>query len=55
MAMSRRRETACPVALGWEAFLKDEEALRGLGCDLVQHMERWGKEVNLVSLTPQHL
>ncbi|MEC8400658.1 MAG: ACP phosphodiesterase, partial [Bacteroidota bacterium] len=55
LAMSQRRKTAGPVARGWEAFLKDEETLRGLGCDLVQHMERWGKEVNLVSLVPQHL
>ena len=55
VAMSRRRETAGPVARGWEAFLKDEETLCGLGCDLVQHMERWGKEVNLVSLAQQHL
>ena len=55
LAMSRRREAAGPVARGWEAFLMDEETVRGVGCDLVQHMERWGKEVNLVSLVPQHL
>ena len=51
VAMSRRRETSGPVALGWEAFLKNEETLRHLGCDLVGEMEQWGKEMNLVSLT----
>ena len=49
--MSRRRETSGPVALGWEAFLKNEETLRHLGCDLVGEMEQWGKEMTLVSLT----
>ncbi|MGB1481010.1 MAG: ACP phosphodiesterase [Flavobacteriales bacterium] len=54
VAMSRRREVAGPVARGWEAFLKDEESLREMGCALVQGMETWGKAQNLVSLAEQH-
>lgn len=54
VAMSRRRETSGPVALGWEAFLKNEQTLRQLGCDLVRAMEQWGKKMNLVSLTHPH-
>jgi acyl carrier protein phosphodiesterase len=54
VAMSRRRETAGPVARGWEAFLKDEAALREMGRTLVRGMETWGKAQNLVSLAEQH-
>jgi acyl carrier protein phosphodiesterase len=54
VAMSRRRETAGPVARGWEAFLKDEAALREMGRTLVRSMETWGKAQNLVSLAEQH-
>lgn len=54
VAMSRRREVAGPVALGWEAFVKDEAALREMGRALVLSMETWGKAQNLVSLAEQH-
>ena len=54
VAMSRRRESAGPVARGWEAFLKDEESLREMGRTLVRGMETWGKAQNLVSLAEQH-
>ena len=54
VAMSRRREVAGPVALGWEAFVKDEAALTEMGRALVQSMEAWGKAQNLVSLAEQH-
>ena len=54
VAMSRRRVVAGPVALGWEAFVKDEAALREMGRALVQSMEAWGKAQNLVSLAEQH-
>jgi acyl carrier protein phosphodiesterase len=54
VAMSRRRETAGPVARGWKAFLKDEESLREMGRTLVRGMETWGKAQNLVSLAEQH-
>ena len=54
VAMSKRREVAGPVALGWEAFVKDEAALRDMGRTLVQSMETWGKAQKLVSLAEQH-
>ena len=54
VAMSRRREVAGPVALGWEAFLKDEASLTEMARALVQSMETWGKAQNLVSLAEQH-
>ena len=54
VAMSRRREVAGPVALGWEAFVKDETALTEMARALVLSMETWGKAQNLVSLAEQH-
>ena len=55
VAMSTRRETSGPVALGWDAFVREEGLLRELGRDLVHHMELWGKEANHVSLGQTHL
>ena len=49
-AMSRRRETAGPVAFGWRAFVKDETQLTECARRLVLGMQAWGREVNLVSL-----
>ena len=54
VAMSKRRVSAGPVALGWEAFVKDEAALKKMGRVLIRSMEAWGKAQNLVSLTERH-
>ena len=53
-AMSRRRECAGPVALGWLAFEKDQNALEEMGRTLVRAMEAWGKAQNRVSLAELH-
>ena len=53
-AMSRRRETAGPVARGWDAFVEEEARLTECARRLVLDMRAWGRDVNLVSLGQRH-
>ena len=53
-AMSRRRETAGPVARGWGAFVEEEARLTECARRLVLDMRAWGRDVNLVSLGQRH-
>ena len=53
-AMSRRRETAGPVARGWDAFVEEETRLTECARRLVLDMRAWGRDVNLVSLGQRH-
>ena len=55
-AMSRRRDVAGPVALGWEAYVAHREELDALGLSLFEDMKNWARRevvVGGVSLTPQ--
>ena len=54
-AMSRRRESAGPVACGWKAFCREEEALREMARALIQAMMQWGQGQNTLPLTSPHL
>ena len=49
-AMSRRRDSAGPIAHGWTAYLQAEDTLREQATCLVLDMKAWGKQQNLVSL-----
>ena len=56
VAMSRRREVAGPVALGWGAYLAHREELDALGLSLFEDMKDWARQevvVEGVSLTSQ--
>ena len=53
-AMSLRRETAGPVARGWDAFVEEETRLTECARRLVLDMRAWGRDVNLVSLGQRH-
>ena len=56
VAMSRRREVAGPVALGWGAYLAHPEELDALGLSLFEDMKDWARQevvVEGVSLTSQ--
>lgn len=56
MAMSRRRDVAGPVALGWGAYVAHREELDALGLSLFKEMENWARREVVaggVSLTSQ--